>query len=382
MMKNILLLGASGSIGTQSIEIIREHKDKLCLKGVSVGKNIEYLRTLLEEFDLKFVYSIDKQKELMEKYPNVHFYYGNNGLERIVREEDYNWLENALVGFTGFKPTLNAIRCGKNIALANKETLVAGGDIINAAVKQYGVTLLPIDSEHSAILQCLQGHNKEDVKKLIVTASGGAFRDKDRSELKNVTLQDALKHPTWSMGNKITIDSATMMNKGFEIMEAHYLFDIPYDKIEPVIHPESIIHSMVEYNDGTVMAQMSSPDMRLPIRYALLYPDNKGDDLVKHIDFSECINLSFRKVDYARYPLVLLAKEIGAYGGNFGALLIGANDEAVDLFLNGRIKFTEIEQYIIKTLKHAHFVKNPSEDDLIYYNDWAANYVRNLWANS
>lgn len=153
MMKNILLLGASGSIGTQSIEIIREHKDKLCLKGVSVGKNIEYLRTLLEEFDLKFVYSIDKQKELMEKYPNVHFYYGNNGLERIVREEDYNWLENALVGFTGFKPTLNAIRCGKNIALANKETLVAGGDIINAAVKQYGVTLLPIDSEHSAILQ-------------------------------------------------------------------------------------------------------------------------------------------------------------------------------------------------------------------------------------
>lgn len=381
-MKNILLLGASGSIGTQSIDIIRKHQDKLCLKGVSVGKNINYLKELLNEFDLKFVYTIEKQTALMDLYPNIHFYYGANGLERIVKEEDYDWLENALVGFIGFKPTLNAIRCGKNIALANKETLVAGGDIINAAIKEYKATLLPIDSEHSAILQCLQGHNKKDIKKLIITASGGAFRNKNREELKNVTLQDALKHPTWSMGNKITIDSATMMNKAFEIMEAHYLFDIPYDRIEPVIHPESIIHSMIEYNDGTIMAQMSFPDMHLPIRYALLYPDNAYDDYVKTIDFSKCLNLSFKKVDYARYPLVLLAKEIGTYGGNFGSLLIGANDESVDLFLNGHIKFNEIEQYIIKTLKHAHFVKKPSEDDLVYYNDWACNYVKNLWANN
>ena len=241
-MKNILLLGASGSIGKQSIDVIKEHKDKLCLKGVSVGKNIDYLKTLLSEFDLDFVYSIEKCDELISLYPNVRFYYGDLGLEKIVEEENYDWLENALVGFTGFKPTLIAIKHGKNIALANKETLVAGGDIINAAVKEYGVTLLPIDSEHSAILQCLQGHKKEDVKKLIITASGGAFRDKTREQLKSVAKEEALQHPTWSMGSKITIDSATMMNKGFEIMEAHYLFDIPYDKIEPVIHPESIVH--------------------------------------------------------------------------------------------------------------------------------------------
>ncbi len=381
-MKNILLLGASGSIGKQSIDVIKEHKDKLCLKGVSVGKNIDYLKTLLSEFDLDFVYSIEKSDELISLYPNVHFYYGDLGLEKIVEEENYDWLENALVGFTGFKPTLNAIKHGKNIALANKETLVAGGDIINAAVKEYGVELLPIDSEHSAILQCLQGHRKEDVKRLIITASGGAFRDKTREELKSVTKQEALAHPTWSMGSKITIDSATMMNKGFEIMEAHYLFDIPYDKIEPVIHPESIVHSMVEYNDGTIMAQMSTPDMRLPIRYALLYPENVNDELVKPMNFTDALSFSFRKVDYARYPLVLLAKEIGAYGGNFGALLIGANDEAVDLFLNGHIEFIEIEQYVIKTLKKAHFVKSPDVDELIYYNDWAKNYVRNLWANN
>ena len=381
-MKNILLLGASGSIGKQSIDVIKEHKDKLCLKGVSVGKNIDYLKTLLSEFDLEFVYSIEKSEELISLYPNVRFYYGNLGLEKIVEEEDYDWLENALVGFTGFKPTLVAIKHHKNIALANKETLVAGGDIINAAVKKYGVTLLPIDSEHSAILQCLQGHKKEDVKKLIITASGGAFRDKTREQLKTVSKEEALHHPTWSMGSKITIDSATMMNKGFEIMEAHYLFDIPYDKIEPVIHPESIVHSMVEYNDGTVMAQMSVPDMRLPIRYALLYPENTGDELAKPMDFTKALSFSFKKVDYARYPLVLLAKEIGAYGGNFGALLIGANDEAVDLFLNGRIEFVEIEQYVIKTLKKAHFVKSPDADELIYYNDWAKNYVRNLWANN
>lgn len=381
-MKKILLLGASGSIGTQTIEIIREHKNELELVGVSVGKNASFLEELLSEFNLKFVYSIAPLLECVNKYPNTRFYYGDDGLENIVKEEGYDLLVNALVGFTGFKPTLIAINQKKNIALANKETLVAGGDIITRAVKENGVTLLPIDSEHSAILQCLQGHKKEDVKRLIITASGGAFRNKSRAELASVTLEDALKHPTWSMGNKITIDSATMMNKGFEIMEAHYLFDLPYEKITPVIHPESIIHSMVEYNDGTIMAQMSSPDMCLPIRYALLYPENKGDACVKNMNFDEFFSMTFKPVDYNRYPLVKIAKDIGGFGGNFGSILNGANDEAVDLFLNGHIKFNEIETYVIKTLKEAHFVKEPSAEELVAYNKWAKDFVRNCWANN
>ncbi|MDO4500215.1 MAG: 1-deoxy-D-xylulose-5-phosphate reductoisomerase [Erysipelotrichaceae bacterium] len=381
-MKKILLLGASGSIGTQTVDIIKEHKDQLQLVGASVGSKTDYLETLLEEFSLEFVYSINEQSELASKYPNTRFYFGDKGLEEIVLEENYDLLVNALVGFTGFKPTLLAVQNKKDIALANKETLVAGGDIINQAVKENGVTLLPIDSEHSAILQCLQGHRREDVKRLIITASGGAFRNKSRAELANVTLEDALNHPTWSMGNKITIDSATMMNKGFEIMEAHYLFDIPYSKITPVIHPESIIHSMVEFNDGTIMAQMSNPDMRLPIRYALLYPNNVGDSCVKTMDFDKMFSMTFKPVDYSRYPLVKIAKEIGGFGGNFGSILNGANDEAVDLFLKGHIKFNEIENYVIKTLKKAHFIKHPSAEELVSYNKWAKEFVRNIWANN
>ena len=382
MKKRILLLGASGSIGKQSIDVIKQHQDELELVGVSVGKNTTYLRELLNDFNLKFVYSIEKDEQIISDYPNTIFYYGEDGLNQIVDEDDYDLLENALVGFVGFMPTLLAIKKHKNIALANKETLVAGGDIINAAIKECGVTLLPIDSEHSAILQCLQGHSKKDVKRLLITASGGAFRNKTRAELNDVTLQDALKHPTWSMGNKITIDSATMMNKGFEIMEAHYLFDIPYENIVPVIHPESIVHSMVEYNDGTIMAQLSSPDMRLPIRYALLYPNNIGDDCAKHMNFEDALSLNFAPVDYNRYPLVKLVKEIGSFGGNFGAILIGANDEAVDLFLNGRIEFVEIEKYIINVLKQSHFVKKVTADELISYNKQARELVRNLWANN
>ena len=379
MKKRILLLGASGSIGKQSIDIIREHSDELELVGASVGSNIEYLKELLNEFSLSFVYSINKCDELIEKYPDVHFYYGDNGLTQIVLEKDYDLLENALVGFTGFLPTLKAIENHKNIALANKETLVAGGDIIVEAVKKYGVSLLPIDSEHSAILQCLRGHKKGDIKRLLITASGGAFRDKKRSELKDVTLDDALKHPTWSMGNKITIDSATMMNKGFEIIEAHYLFDIPYEKITPIIHPESIIHSMIEYNDGTIMAQMSVPDMRLPIRYALLYPNNVHDDCVKEMDFTKLVNFSFSPVDYKRYPLVYLAKEVASYGGNMGAIINGANDEAVDLFLKGKIAFVDIEKYIMQTVKASTFKKKLDAEELISYNHWARDFVKELY---
>lgn len=381
-MKRILLLGASGSIGKQTIDIIKEHKDELQLVGAAVHNNSDFLVTLLKEFKLEYVYAKEIKSELINKYPSVKFYHGDKGLEEIVKEESYNLLVNAVVGFAGFKPTINAINSGKDIALANKETLVAGGDIITKLVKEKGVSLIPIDSEHSAMLQCMQGHDKKKIRRIIITASGGAFRNKTKAELENVTVEDALAHPTWNMGPKITIDSATMMNKGFEIIEAHHLYGTPFKDIEPVIHKSSIIHSMIEYVDGTVIAQLSTPDMRLPIRYALLYPNNEEDSCVQYMDFTKPIDLTFEPVNYGRYPLVKLAKELGDFGGSFGAILIGANDEAVDLFLNKRIKFVEIEKYIIDTLKHAHFIKDPSVEEIIECNKWAREYVRNTWANS
>ena len=381
-MKRILLLGASGSIGTQTVDILKAHPEELTLVGASVGQNRKYLEMLLQEHSLACAYLREPDYELESRYPKTVFYFGADGLTRMVREADYDLLVNALVGFTGFRPTLTAIESGKDVALANKETLVAGGDLIMNAVKKYGVKLFPIDSEHSAILQCLQGHRKEDLRKLIITGSGGSFRDKSREELEGVTLKDALKHPVWSMGAKITIDSATMMNKGFEVMEAHHLFDVDYDKIDVILHAESIVHSMAEYNDGSIIAQLGVPDMHLAIKYALLYPEHKVDLKTKYLDLAEVGSLNFRKMDYRRYPLVKLAKDVGKYGGNFGSVLIGANDEAVSLFLHERISFTEIETYVFQTLEAARFIRDPGVEDILYSNRWAVEYVDRLWANS
>ncbi|MBR2533485.1 MAG: 1-deoxy-D-xylulose-5-phosphate reductoisomerase [Erysipelotrichaceae bacterium] len=381
-MRKLVLLGASGSIGSQTVDVIRQHKDELELIGASVGYNIDYLIELLNEFDLKYACTIEKNSVLEEKFPNTVFFNGDEGLVKMARLEEYDLLVNALLGFTGFKPTIAAIENHKNVALANKETLVAGGKIINEALKANNVQLYPIDSEHVAIWQCLQGHKREDVRRLLLTGSGGAFRDLSREELKNVTLHQALKHPVWSMGEKITIDSATMMNKGFEVIEAHCLFDVPYDRIDVVLHSEAVVHSMVEYNDGSIIAQMGTPDMHMVIRYVLLYPDHKADTLTQYLNFDQITSLTFKTMDYQRYPLVKLAKKIGSYEGNFGAILIGANDEAVDLFLKERISFIEIESYIFETLKAAHFIKDPTADQLIESHKWAKEYVDTLWANS
>jgi 1-deoxy-D-xylulose-5-phosphate reductoisomerase len=375
-------MGASGSIGTQTIDVIKEHEDQLELVGVSVGKNVEYLEEILSQFDIRYAYTIEEIPELMKRYPEIRFYSGDQGLVEMARLSDYDMLVNALVGFTGFKPTLEAIRNHKDIALANKETLVAGGKIINEALKEYNVHLYPIDSEHVAIWQCLQGHPKKDVRRLILTASGGAFRDLDRNDLLDVTLKQALNHPVWSMGSKITIDSASMMNKGFEIIEAHYLFDLPYDQIDVILHKEAAVHSMVEYNDGSIIAQMGNPDMRLMIKYALMYPEHKWDHIANYLDFDKITSLNFRKMDYSRYPLVKLAKQVGSFEGNFGAVLIGANDEAVALFTKERIPFVDIESYIFKTLKAARFIKDPTADQIIESHRWAKEYVDKLWANS
>ena len=381
-MKRLILMGASGSIGSQAIDIIKAHKDQLELVGVSVGHNIDYLKEILNDFDLKYVYTIKANNDLIYKYPNIKFFYGDNGLEEMAKLDDYDLLVNALVGFVGFKPTLTAIQNRKDIALANKETLVAGGKIINEAIEEYKVNLYPIDSEHAAILQCLKGHNIEDVKRLIITGSGGAFRDLSRQELKNATLEKALKHPVWNMGAKITIDSATMMNKGFEVIEAHYLFNIPYEKIDVILHSQSMVHSMVEYNDGSIIAQIGTPGMHLMIKYALLYPRHLYDDKTQYLDLDNLTSLNFKKMDYQRYPLVKLAKQIGQYEGNFGSILIGANDEAVNLFLKERIQFIEIEKYIFETLKNAHYIKDPTVEQIISSHKWAKEYVDNLWANS
>ena len=381
-MKRLILMGVSGSIGKQTIDIIKQHPDELQLVGVSVGENIDYLVSVLNDFDIKYAYSINDNEVLRSKFPGTRFFSGQEGLVEMARLQDYDMLVNALVGFAGFEPTLEAIKNHKDIALANKETLVAGGFIIMDALKEYKVDLYPIDSEHVAILQCLQGHNVADVRRLIVTGSGGAFRGLKRDQLKNVTLQQALHHPVWNMGAKITIDSATMMNKGFEVIEAHYLFNMPFDKIDVIIHPESTVHSMVEYNDGSIMAQMGVPDMHLMIKYALLYPRHMYDETTSYLDLSQLGSLHFEKIDYQRYPLVALAKKVGPYKGNFGAILIGANDEAVSLFLKERIAFTDIEKYISATLRAAHFIKDPDAVQIIESHRWAKEYVDEMWANS
>lgn len=375
-------MGASGSIGTQTIDVIKEHADELQLVGVSVGHNIDYLLQLLNEFEIKYAYTIQENPALASHYPNTQFFYGQDGLQQMARLSDYDMLVNALVGFVGFKPTLEAIKNHKDIALANKETLVAGGKIINEALEEYKVNLYPIDSEHVAIWQCMQGHKKSDIRRLILTASGGAFRDLSRDQLLGASLSQALNHPVWNMGAKITIDSATMMNKGFEVIEAHYLFDLPYDKIDVILHKEATVHSMVEYEDGSILAQLGCPDMRLMIKYALLYPNHKWDRISNYLDFDKISSLNFMKMDYSRYPLVKLAKQVGSFEGNFGAVLIGANDEAVSLFLKERINFVDIESYIFKTLKAAHFIKEPSADQIIESHRWAKEYVDKLWANS
>ena len=382
-MKRIILMGASGSIGKQTIDIIKQHSDELELVGVTVGKNVDYLVSLLNEFkSIKYAYTINQYEELTYRFPNVRFYYGYDGLVQMAKLNDYDMLENALVGFAGFKPTLVAIKNHKDIALANKETLVAGGKLIYEAIEENKVNLYPIDSEHVAIWQCIQGHHPKDIKRLIITGSGGAFRDLSRDQLSSVTLEQALNHPVWNMGAKITIDSATMMNKGFEVIEAHHLFNIPYEKIDVILHSQSIVHSMVEYNDGSIMAQLGCPDMRLMIKYALLYPRHKADMTTTYLDIENISSLNFKKMDYSRYPLVKLAKQIGSYDGNFGAILIGANDAVVQLFLDKRIRFIDIEKYIFATLKAAHFIANPDADMIIESNRWASEYVKSMWANS
>lgn len=376
-MKKILLLGASGSIGQQTIDVIKNHLDQYELTGFSVGKQVDKALMILKDLKVAHVYVKDAEDatKISATYQDIKVYHGQDGLDELVGAADYDLLVNALVGFVGLQPTLKAISLNKDVALANKETLVVAGELVKKALVDHHVNLFPIDSEHSAIAQCLQGNKHEEIKKLIITASGGSFRDKSRDQLKNVTLADTLKHPNWSMGAKITIDSATMMNKGLEVIEAHYLFDVDYEDIEVVLHRESIVHSMVEYVDNSIMAQLGNADMRLPIQYALGFPRRYPIN-TEPLDLVKVGTLHFEKMDMERFPLLKLAYDVGRKGGNLPCIMNGANEEANFAFQKGQIAFLDIEALVFKAVEKAKFKPITSIEDILEADAWVRNYVR------
>ncbi|WLP61228.1 1-deoxy-D-xylulose-5-phosphate reductoisomerase [Bacillus pumilus] len=367
-MKYISLLGATGSIGEQTLDVIRQHPDKFKLKAMTFGRNVDKAIPIIEQFQPEFVGCLSE--EAYHTLKGHSFEYDVKmaaGDEANIEAATYDAVDvvvNALVGSVGLVPTLKAIEQKKTIALANKETLVTAGHIVKEYAKRYDVPLLPVDSEHSAIFQCLQGEQAKNIERLIVTASGGSFRDKKRTELEGVTVEEALNHPNWSMGAKITIDSATMMNKGLEVIEAHWLFDIPYEKIDVLLHKESIIHSMVEFHDKSVMAQLGTPDMRVPIQYALTYPDRAPLPGAKSLNLWEIGQLNFQKADFDRYRCLHFAYESGKIGGTMPAVLNAANEMAVDAFLKGKVTFLQIEELIEKALNRHHVISTPSLQDI------------------
>ena len=370
-MKRLVLLGATGSIGMQTIDVVLQHPSEFTVRALGAGRNINALRTILSKLDVPAV-SVQNEEDallLKREYPAVDFLYGEEGLCALASLEEYDVLVNALVGFAGFMPTLKAIESGHDVALANKETLVCGGKLIREALDRTGRKLVPIDSEHSAIFQALQGNDPLSVRRLIITASGGSFRNKIREELKDVTVEQALAHPNWSMGAKITIDSADMMNKGFEVIEAHWLFDMPYEKIDVLMHPESVIHSMVEFCDHSVMAQMGVPDMRLPIQYALTWP-RRFELQEETLDLAAIGSLHFSAPDFERFPLLALAYEAGRKGGNLCAVMNAANEAANLAFRQGRIPFTAIEDIVTGAVHNAVYDPMDTVEALIEADAW------------
>lgn len=364
-MKQIILLGASGSIGEQTLDVIKAHPEEFELVAFSVGKRIEKVHEILKEFPVHYICVQDliEAEKLKQQYPNITVFAEDEGLKQLVSLPIGDIVLNALVGFVGLLPTLCAIEHKKDIALANKETLVVGGKFIQEALQRNQVHLYPVDSEHSAIDQCLKGYDHESIDKLIITASGGSFRDLNREQLRDVTVEQALAHPNWSMGAKITIDSATMMNKGFEVIEAHYLFDIDYDKIDVLMHKESIVHSMVQFKDGAILAQLGSADMRLPIQFALAKRQRLNRE--ENFDLAQMACLHFDQANEKRYPLLALAYECGRLEGNACAILNAANEVAVHAFLRNEISFLKIEECIQQALQKVHYITNPTLEEVI-----------------
>ncbi|TKI54996.1 1-deoxy-D-xylulose-5-phosphate reductoisomerase [Brevibacillus antibioticus] len=378
-MKKIALLGSTGSVGTSTLDVVDQHPEDFSVVAMAAGTNVDLLTRQVEKFKPELV-SVGNEKAAVELRDRLagksqpEIVYGAEGLELVARHEAANFVMTAVVGSVGVAPTLAAIEAGKTIGLANKETLVSAGPIVMKRAKEKGVSIIPVDSEHSAVYQCLQGERKEDVARVILTASGGSFRHLSREDLQQVTVEQALAHPNWSMGAKITIDSATMMNKGFEVIEAHWLFDLPYEQIECVLHYESIIHSMVEYKDRAVMAQLGTPDMKVPIQYAMSYPIRK-ELPTEPLDLVKIATLHFAAMDYERYPLLKLAYECGMAGGTHTAVLNAANEVAVDRFLKGAIRFLDIEKVVRKTCEAHPGVASPELADIFAADEWARSYA-------
>ena len=366
-MKKIAILGSTGSIGTQALDIIEKNPDKYKVTVLSCGKRTELLSEQINRFkpEVAVVAEESQAAELSKKHPDTEIIYGDAGLKKAASLCDHEMVLNALVGIRGLAPTYAAIEAGKNIALANKETLVTGGEVIMSAVRKNGVKMLPVDSEHSAIFQCLHAGMRKDVSRILLTASGGPFRGKSLKELENVSLEQALNHPNWDMGSKITIDSATMMNKGFEVIEARWLFDIDIDSIQVLVHPQSIVHSALEFCDGSVIAQMGVPDMKVPIGLAFSYPDRLADLSEKLDMFSDGANLTFEKPDYDTFRCLSLAFEASKKGGTYPVVLNGANEVLVERFLKKEISFLDIQNTLEDVLNKHNPVYEPTLEQIL-----------------
>ncbi len=380
-MKKIAILGSTGSIGTQTLDIVREQGD-IKVTALAAGSNIGLLEKQIREFQPKLAAVWDEKhaQELRTRIRDldVDVYSGMEGLIAVSTEEEAEILVTAIVGMLGLRPTVAAIKAGKNIALANKETLVTAGHLIMPLAKECDVSILPVDSEHSAIFQSLNGEEGNRIAKILLTASGGPFRGKKRQELMNMQVEDALKHPNWSMGRKITIDSATLVNKGLEVMEAKWLFDVEPEQIQVVVHPQSVIHSMVEYEDGAVIAQLGTPDMRLPIQYALYYPKRRPLS-GKRLDFYELSNLTFEKPDTETFEGLSLAMEAMKQGGNMPTVFNAANERAVALFLDRKIGFLEITEIIAESMNQVKYREQPSLEEILDTEQATYEFIESRW---
>lgn len=380
-MKNIAILGSTGSIGTQALDVVRNNKEQFNIIALSANRNIDLLKNQIEEFKPKYVamYNKEKAKDLKDSsICNVEVLAGMEGLLEISALDGVDIVLTSVVGTIGLLPTLNAIKHNKTIALANKETLVTAGEIIMKKAEENNVKVIPVDSEHSAIFQCLQGNNTKHLDRIILTASGGPFRGIESKDLKNISSKDALKHPNWSMGSKITIDSATLMNKGLEVIEAKWLFNLDSDKIDVVVHPQSIIHSLVEFVDGSVLAQLGLPDMRLPIQYALTYP-NRINCKMERLDLTQIKKLTFEKPDTKTFPCLDLAYEALRLGGTMPAVLNAANEELVLQFLDENIGFYDIPIRIEKAMAKHNNIENPKIDDILEVDKSTREYINNFF---
>jgi len=380
MVKKISLLGATGSIGIQTLDIIKEHPDKFQLVAFSAGKNIEVTKQIMRDFSVPLVSVLTEKDavELGKEFPRTELVFGEQGLVQVAAHAGADVLVNAVLGSVGLRPTLEAIKKGITIAIANKETLVTAGHLVMNAANEYNVPILPVDSEHSALFQAMNGERRSEIAKIIITASGGSFRDLTREELKNVTVKDALNHPNWSMGSKITIDSATMMNKGLEVIEARVLFDIPYDDIEVLLHRESIIHSLVEFQDTSVIAQLGTPDMRVPIQYALSYPERLTRPTAPRLNLAQIGKLHFEEMDYTRYHALKLAIDAGRAGGTMTTVLNAANESAVSLFLQEKIGFLTIDELIERAMDEHTNLTNPDLETILHVDAKTRKSVENM----